>query len=457
MRSTLHKVISRSAERFRNEKFLSVGAGIVEGPDGQPAEVVFIAPRHPRCVDCLALPAELMSSVVSRHDAQATWEGVAYSDLTRTGDGLPAWLDALAGWDPDSGLPLPAIDWAYLAKLLKEVPPGRILPPDTGRTTGNNESESLGAGGLGVTLLGYGNYAKTVILPALPPDLQIRRIHEIDPLQIPRRRSSGIAWSTAPTLSPGDDSRAVFVAGYHHTHAPLVVEALRLGKDCVVEKPVAVSRSQLRDVGAALEQSRGRLFVCFQKRYSPFIAWAREDLGLSPGQPVNYHAIVFEVPLPTRHWYRWPNSRSRLVSNGCHWIDHFLFLNAWSRPVNSHVDCAPDGTVMVFMSLENSACMTMTLTDIGSGRVGVRDHVELRAGDVTVRIENDSDYVAENDSRILRRGKVNKMSNYHRMYAQVGAAILSDGPGDTPRSVLTSAEVVLDLEEQLARAADRRP
>jgi len=365
---------------------------------------------------------------------------------------MPHWLNTIAGWDPDSGSDLPIVDWGYLVKRLESFPVGEMLRAEPSNWRYSSDSGSLATGGNGVTLIGYGNYAKTVILPALPSALAVRRVHELDPLQIPRSPGSDIAWSTAPTLAADDGSRAVLVAGYHHTHAPLVVQALSLGKDCVVEKPVAVSKAQLQDLAMALNKSTGRLFVCFQKRYSKFVSWARQDLGVVEGEPVNYHAVVFEVPLPQKHWYRWPNSRSRLVSNGCHWIDHFMFLNGWSRPVLRHVNQARDGTIAVFLALENGGCMTMTLTDVGSDRVGVRDHVELRAGRVTVRIEDDSDYTAEDGSRILRRGRINKMSNYQRMYAQIGAALLDNGVGDSPQAILSSAEVVLDLEEQLAGA-----
>src|SRR5262249_57472786 len=70
---------------------------------------------------------------------------------------------------------------------------------------------------------------------------------------------------------------------------------------------------------------KGKVFCCFHKRYSAFNALARKDLQMQLGEPISYHCIVYEVPLPPMHWYRWPSSRSRLITNGCHWIDHFHF------------------------------------------------------------------------------------------------------------------------------------
>src|SRR5207302_6192153 len=104
------------------------------------------------------------------------------------------------------------------------------------------------------------------------------------------------------------------------------------------------TREQLDKLLASMRKHDGKVFACFQRRYLPFNAFLRSDLDAPPGSPISYHATVFEVPLPRRHWYRWPNSASRLVSNGCHWIDHFLFLNGF-RPVHrQEVFAARDGT-----------------------------------------------------------------------------------------------------------------
>lgn len=453
--ATIRKIVSRSAERYRNEKYLSVGTGVIGTADGRQQGVLFVAARHPRCVDRIVLPDALVMPVAD-DQIIGTAGHVSYVDLSgRTAD-IPAWLEAVAGWDPESGEIVPVIDWATVAALCAKSGQGRAFPAPAESPT-DAVPDAATRPGVSATLFGYGNYAKTVILPSLPRELVIHRIHEIEPLQVPRNRRPGIVWSTSPTLAADDASQVVFVAGYHHSHGPLAAEALSRGKDCVVEKPLITSRPQLTDLGRSLEHTKGRFFACFQKRYSRFNALARSDLGVRTGDPINYHAIVYEVPLPDKHWYRWANSRSRLVSNGCHWVDHFLFLNEWSLPRRWNVQVAADGTRSVFVSLQNGACMTMALTDIGSERIGMQDHIELRAGGVTIRICNDSEYTAENVSRIMRRARINKMTTYRDMYAGIGGNIVAGLPGDTLQSIVTSSSLMLDLEEALSlQVPDRR-
>jgi predicted dehydrogenase len=149
------------------------------------------------------------------------------------------------------------------------------------------------------------------------------------------------------------------------------------------------------------------------------------------------------------HWYRWPNSKSRLISNGCHWIDHFLFLNDYSEVVSMKVGVAPDGTINCSATLENGAYFTMVLTDVGSQRIGLQDYVELRAGAVTVKVVNNSQYFSEDRIRVLRRTKVNKTLPYKLMYRSIAAKIADDEAGDSLTSVRVSSGLILGLERLL--------
>jgi predicted dehydrogenase len=152
-----------------------------------------------------------------------------------------------------------------------------------------------------------------------------------------------------------------------------------------------------------MNRSRGKIFCCFHKRYSDFNRLARKDLNLLPGQPVCYHCIVYEVPMPPLHWYKWPNSKSRLITHGCHWIDHFLCLNGYSEALTCDLIGSPDlGTLNCSVTLANGAYFTMVMTYNGSDRIDPQDYIELRCNGRTIRIINESKYLAESKQRVLR-------------------------------------------------------
>ena len=280
--------------------------------------------------------------------------------------------------------------------------------------------------------------------------VEVVKIHEVDPVQaFSGRRADAVAWSTEPF--PGGEERTdvYVIAGYHHTHAPIAEWALQIGASVVVEKPLAVDEEQLRRLEKAASRGSGRFFGAFQRRYSPFNRYAREDLGLGVDQPVSYHCIAYEVPLPERHWYRWPNSHGRLVSNGCHWIDHFMFLNGYAKPSWYDAREASDGTVTVAVELVNDALFTMVLTEKGSERLGVREHIELRANGRTVTITDGRRYIAEDRRRVVRRARVGGLDSYSHMYRTIGEQLLAGAAGDSREAVIGSTALTLALEREL--------
>jgi hypothetical protein len=148
------------------------------------------------------------------------------------------------------------------------------------------------------------------------------------------------------------------------------------------------------------------------------------------------------------HWYRWPSSRSRLITNGCHWIDHFLFLNNYSEAIACHLNHASDrSSITCSITLANGAFFTMVMTYRGSERIGPQDYIELRGNGRTVRIANETEYCAEAKHRILRKKKLNKMQSYKQMYREIGRQIVLNGAGDAAASVKGAVEVGLWLED----------
>lgn len=452
LRTALDKVRSRLREARRNSKFLSIGVGhVVDSDDvGTFAEsnsVFFLAYNHPRCCDLVCVDRRFV--MFARRVERRTPQLDFYVEM----DGSSS-CSCYAGWSPESGN---EPDVAELRKRLEaeldefERIRGRTphvqLPLDRERitaTTGGRLPRITRPRQRTAALVGLGNYAKTAIIPHISADIVLRRVYELDPLQIgPVDRATCLHSTSAPRNFEDD---IVFVAGYHHTHADLAVEAIEQSRDVVVEKPLATTSQQLERLEQALCATNARLFTCFQRRFSVFNDYIGEDLCAGP---MLYSASVYEVPLPERHWYRWPVSRSSLTSNGCHWIDHFCFLNRYSEPVRFAVTSLGQRGVQVSAELENGSALSLTLTHEGSPRLGVRDHVEIRVADSHAVITDNAKYVSERGGKRLRTKRVCRIDSYTRMYQEICRRIMAHSPGDSLRS-LSSTRLTLSLEEALA-------
>ncbi len=482
------KVASRLGEADRNDKFAGVGLGRVLESDSDAAvepgtTVLFLATAHPRGQERIVLDEGLVRPVadpalIAWADAPRPWSPPFILPWEETGLAMP---ESLIAWSPHAGEPL---DRAAAARFLEAyepviaaavsglspsdepVPAGsapRIAerdapegaPTERPRETRDPRPEPEPDDGqrrLRAVVVGYGHYAKISLIPNLDRGIVVDRVHEIDPTQL-GPGPHPFAVDTCPTIRSQAD--VYFLAGFHHTHAPLAVEGLTRGGSAVIEKPIATTHEQLDALLAAMADHAGAVYAGFHKRYQPFNAWAREDLDTGKDDPISYYAIAYEVPLPAHHWYRWPASGSRLLSNGCHWIDHFLYLNDWSEPRVMDVARFPSGDVSVRMVLDNTAAFHMVLTDQGGARIGVQDHVELRRAGRTVRIRNGREYESEDDRRILRRDTENKTIAYRRMYSEITADIVRGGTGDGHRSVAVSGRAVLELEDRLRRPSTK--
>jgi len=450
------KIRSRLAETSRNRKVAGAGVGrILDAPGGgglaEGEWVAFFAPNvteEPSSVVCDARMVVRASELECAATEEGSETGAAFAILAK-------WV----GWSPYSGVPLDEIALTRaIGQAVSESPVlrGAVLGRRNelpGKPEARDRSEASHEPRTGrptAVLFGFGNYAKTQVLPTLRRRLDLRCIHEIDPQQLAPAARCNVTLDTSPWPREGETYDAWFIAGFHHTHAPLAVHALKQGSYAVVEKPLATSWEQLESLETTLAESgKTRLFGCFQRRYTPMNDWAARDLGVASGEAINYHCIVYEIPLPERHWYNWPNSGSRLTSNGCHWVDHFLFLNGYPELVSYRVQRAGNGDLFVLLEAENGASFSMVLTERGSERLGVRDYVELRANGVTVRMVDQARYEAENSKKVLRRKRLNPSRVYATMYSAAVDLVLNGEEGDDPRTLLSTKATLL-LEDQLA-------
>ena len=453
-RAVCLKLISRLREKNRNDKYYAVGTGVVEESFADSRykagdHVVFFAPNHPECASCVVVSESMVCGSASPVAAEP---GVRFFKTNNFTDLEP--FNKYAGWSFFSG---EVVDRQLIEATLLSVD-GQIsatrgvAKPRTLAVTAERRGHDKNipnTASLKASLFGLGNYAKVFIIPNLDKRISLCAVHEIDPSQIGLKSWGDGYVSTSPFPSVSQNFDIYFAAGYHHTHAAVAVHALKQGACAVIEKPLATTEEQLVEITDLLNHGSGRLFVCFHKRYSQLNEWIQEDFRAEPGNAIDYHCIVYEIALPQRHWYNWRTSGSRIVSNGCHWIDHFMFLNAYSPAVKYSVTKAGRGQILIYIELENGAVFSMCLTDVGSPRVGVRDYIELRKGQTTIYMTDSSQYASENARGWIRKKSVNKIDAYRRMYEVISTMIADGKPGDSLES-LRSSHLVTKLDKLLA-------
>lgn len=198
-----------------------------------------------------------------------------------------------------------------------EQPRIEIGPPDVGEPT---------RGPIGVGFLGAGNFATATLLPALGADARFapRGVYTPSGLSardVAERRGFAFCAGSPDEVLSDPDTRAIVIATRHASHASLVVQALRAGKVVFVEKPLAITETELDEVVASQGETGGVLTVGFNRRFAPHVrkmvaALARRSSPATIVLRVNAGAI------PPTHWIQRPEEGGgRIVGELCHFVD----------------------------------------------------------------------------------------------------------------------------------------
>ena len=121
----------------------------------------------------------------------------------------------------------------------------------------------------------------------------------------------------------------VLIATRHDQHAELTLRALMAGKHVFVEKPLAVTESQLDDINSYFRERRDTpvLMTGFNRRFSPAVAAVQELLKkrLTP-MIVSYRVNAGFIS--NDHWVHGPQGGGRNIGEACHFYDLFNVLTA---------------------------------------------------------------------------------------------------------------------------------
>jgi predicted dehydrogenase len=262
----------------------------------------------------------------------------------------------------------------------------------------------------GISLIGAGNFARLVMIPALEGigGFRWRGVCTATGMGSEHTgRTKGFAFATTDVDEILSDAatRAVFIATRHNLHAPLVLKALRAGKHVFVEKPLCLTLDELHEIDACVTELGSAcpmLTVGFNRRFAPGLALLKEHFrGVEP-LSISYRFAA--GPIPRNHWTQDAEvGGGRLIGEACHAIDVCAAL-AGSPAVKIFAESAAsfsradttDDQVFISMRHANGSVSNVSyqsggdkafpgerLEAFGGGKVGTIDHwgaIELWSG-----------------------------------------------------------------------------
>lgn len=200
--------------------------------------------------------------------------------------------------------------------------------------------------GLRVALVGSGNLARWAHLPALQKISGVH-LHAVHSASGARGKTYGERFDAAYCTTDfqqivGDPSiDLVLIISRNPQHASQAVAALRAGKHVFVEKPMALTEEECRQIWQAAQESGKQLTVGFNRRFAPHYLELKKALSRKTG-PAVINCRINSPGISGAYWMADPSIGGAILGEACHFVDLMYWLLD-SEPVKVSAFSLPTG------------------------------------------------------------------------------------------------------------------
>ncbi len=145
-----------------------------------------------------------------------------------------------------------------------------------------------------------------------------------------------------------DDIDVVDICSRSDRHAAQAIAAAEAGKHLIIEKPIALTIGELRDLQRAVANAQVGTCVCFEERFSAQFTATRSLIDRDLVGPLHYGEVDYYHEVgPSVRQYEWNRllvgGGSSLLSAGCHAVDGLLmFMGSAPVEVTSYATRSPN-------------------------------------------------------------------------------------------------------------------
>lgn len=159
--------------------------------------------------------------------------------------------------------------------------------------------------------------------------VQVKGVFDLDPAAQQVARDRGlIAYESKEALLADPEIDMVLVSTTNEAHKPLLIEAMRAGKNVISEKPVTISSEELLDVMAVAEET-GKVFTIDQNRRTnrDFVLMRRKVEEGAIGKPYVIESRVEGSRGVPRGWRTLKELGGGMMLDwGVHLIDQLMYM-----------------------------------------------------------------------------------------------------------------------------------
>lgn len=223
------------------------------------------------------------------------------------------------------------------------------------------------------------------------------------------------------------DIDAVIIATRHQTHAKMVVESLKHGKNVFVEKPLAVTIHELKEIVKTYRNNPNTVMVGFNRRFAPHTIIAKSFIRDYGNDPLVIDIRVNTGHIPRESWVHDIKEGTRIVGEICHFVDLAYFF-AESKPIRVYAEniaetekYLPDDNVQVNIKFKDGSIAHITYVSSGDKSLG-RERVEVYGNGGVAVIDNFRKLILSRDGKRKTQKKFSvDRGHYNQFLAFINA------------------------------------
>jgi predicted dehydrogenase len=248
---------------------------------------------------------------------------------------------------------------------------------------------------INIGLIGAGNFTKSVILP---------NIQKVDDFELVGLcTATGVSaqgtgkkydfkymTTDSAEIFKNSEVNSVFVTTQHDKHASAVIESIKAGKHCFVEKPLCIYEEELEAIKEAYT-GETIVQVGFNRRFSPMIEKIKKNLS---GQvSINYRINAGIIPKEV--WIQDRNiGGGRIIGEVCHFIDTCSYLigsdvvSVFATTLQKSDQSIPDeDNVNIILNYANGSTATISYYAYGDSSMP-KEYIEVFGSGVSMQMND---------------------------------------------------------------------
>lgn len=264
-----------------------------------------------------------------------------------------------------------------------------------------------------VGIIGAGNFARDFIIPNVKKSKEVEIIgiataKGVSARYVADRYGAQYITTDFHEIINDKNINCVFILTRHDLHAPLVIDALKAGKNVFVEKPLSITKEELKTLTKIWQKSEGRIMVGYNRRFSPYIKYIKSHLIAK--SPANIIYRINAGAVPEDSWvHDLAEGGGRIVGEVCHFVDLLRYLTK-SKPVRVYAGTAVSyDNISAVIEFENGSIGSIIYTPLGDSSFS-KERIEMySAGKVAVLDDFKHCSIISGGKEIFnKRGKVEK-------------------------------------------------